>query len=185
MIEVGKRSVMGVPPAFSERCAMRCTDISFGQNKKDKPMVTTNWELIGYFDSNGKLQTEIERGGKTYKLAGLKFKPMYFTFEKGIVFYQELYEAAKGEELTTVDDTNPDTEWLNGLVMQALVTGSQQPALRQLTEEEKQERLKEGKSAMGDPILDEDGKPITSAVLYRQKWLKPYTGEIPEEAGTF
>lgn len=195
MIKIDKStgsSQVGIPPAFSERCAVRVLEYTYKPNSKDNMMLTVNIELVGYFDDKNNLQTEMTRGNKTYKLAGIGFKPLFFTITdkesgglgKGFAFYEAFYKAANpGKELTEINEDNLDVAYLDGLVMQALVSGKMQPQLKQLTDAEKQERIAAGKPAIGDPILDDTGKPIEAPSLNINPfsgWLKPYTGTLPE-----
>lgn len=168
---------LGIPPAFSERCAVAITEHKFGPNSKGDPMITIMSELAGYFGDDGQLKTEMLRGGTLYKIAGLNLRPTMFTLTtKAIGFYASFYRAATGTELTSIDETNPDTSYLDKLVMQALVSGSMDDFRKQLTDEEKAEGKK-----LGDPILGDDGKPIKFPKLQingKNGWLKPFTGEL-------
>lgn len=181
MLKVTNDVKLGIPPAFNERCAVRCTEYKFGPNKNQAPMITTSWELIGYFDQTGQLQTQMKRGSTSYQLAGLKLKQVYFTLtEKAIAFYSKFFEAANGEPLTEIDETNPNVEYLEGLKVQAIVSGRMEVLRKQLTDEEKAELKAEGKEQIGEPILDDEGKPLENANLQVGRWLKKFTGEIPE-----
>lgn len=182
MITIEKQNTkLGVPPAFSYRCAVRCTEAKFGPSKKGKPMITTQWELVGYFDESGQLSTSMKRGDTLYQLAGLKVRPAYSTIEgKALPFYADFYEACTGEELVTVDETNPDIAYLDGIVMQAIVVGKMEAFRMQLTEEEQEEKKAKGEQPIGAPILDEDGKPIETPSLNIQRFLKKFNGEIPQ-----
>jgi len=172
---------MGIPPAFKERCAVRCTEQKFGPNKKQNPMITTKWELIGYFDQKGQLQTQMSRGGINYQLAGLSIRDVYFTLtDKAISFYGDFFQAATGEPLTEIDETNPDITYLDGIKMQAIVQGRMEVDRRQLTDEEKEALKAEGKEPIGEPILDDEGNKMEYANLNIARWLKPFNGEIPE-----
>lgn len=179
MINLKKSSKLGIPPAFSERCAIRCTDHKVAPNKSGNPMITANWELIGFFNdkNNGALETEISRGGQLYKLAGMRVPTQRWTLtEKAISFYQTVWEAAHpGEEMPTeFDEENPDTDWLKDCVLQVLISGGNKVSRKQLTEEEREEGKTEG-----DPILDDEGNQMEDTVIYINKWLKPYGGDIP------
>lgn len=183
MLKVTNDVKLGIPPAFRERCAIRCKSVSFGPNKNEAPMITSTWELIGYFDQVGQLQTSMKRGEITYQLAGLSVNSIYFTLtEKAISFYAAFYKAAKGEEISEIDDTNPDIEYMEGIKMQAVISGRMAVERRQLTEEEKEELKAQGKEPIGEPILDDEGNKMEIANLQVTKngWLKKFTGEIPE-----
>lgn len=172
---------LGVPPAFTERCAVRCTEATFGPSKSGKPMITSKWELVGYFDEMNKLNTSIKKGEKEYVLGSLTLTPVYFTLtDKAIGFYSEFWSLAHRREFQGVDENNPDIQYLvDGLVMQAVVAGKMQPHRRQLTDEDKAALLAEGKPAIGDVIKDDEGNPMEFPVINISKWLKPYTGELP------
>lgn len=180
MLTISKQAKLGIPPAFSERCVVRCQGVEFGLSKKDKPMITVDWELIGYFDEAGKLQQEMERGDKVFKLAGLKVGKSYFTLtDKAVSFYADFYQMATGTELTELDETNPDIEYMkDNLAMQAIVTGTNSVFRKQLTPEEREKLIEDGKEPVGEPILDEDGNEIQTPQLSVRRWLKKYTGEI-------
>lgn len=192
MIEIKAGSLVkqGVPPAFRERCAIRCTDKKFGPNKKgDKQMITSNWELIGYFDKNNVLQTKIQRGEIIYKLDGLKLSTTYHPItEDAIVHYADFYSKANhGEVLTQIDEQNAEAmnehiKYFDGLVMQAIVQGKMAPVRRILTDEEKEADKANGGDGQGEVLTDDEGKPIENAQLnvIFNGWLKKYTGEIPE-----
>lgn len=189
MIEIKKGSLakVGVPPAFQERCVVRITDSKCGENKKGNQMITLQSEMVGYVDSNNVLHTSIKRGDITYKLAGLKLQPTWFTLtEENIAYYAEFYAAANpGEELTVLDEMNPALEYTEGLLMQAIVNGRSEPFRKALTAEEKAAKIEAGeKNPVGDPILDEEGKTIETARLNVNRWLKKYFGEIPEDVET-
>jgi hypothetical protein len=188
MLQIPKTdSRVGVPPAFQERCVVRCTGKKSGQSKKGKPMITLDWELIGYFDNDGKLQTSMKRGNTTYKLAGVRANSSYFTLTpEAVSFYADFYKAANpGEELTELDEENPNIDYCDGLMMQAVLYGSNVAMRKQLTEEEKKEKVEKGEEPVGDVITDEDGKPIEVANLKVNRFLKKYTGEVPDEAGPY
>ena len=130
--------------------------------------------MIGYFDDQNVLHQELTRGNTIYKLAGLKCRPKYFSLsDKAAPFYAEFYEAATGNALLELDEENPDMEYLDQLAMQCIVSGSVDVYRKNLTDEQKAE----GKSE-GDPILDENGKPIEVPKLEIGRFVGKYRGEI-------
>jgi hypothetical protein len=172
MIELNQvnNAKVGIPPAFRERCAVRITDAKVAPNSKGKPMITINQELVGYYDNNNNLHSELVRGETTYKLAGLSIKPSYFTLTKEAAgFYADFYQRMTGEALTAIDETNPAglEELKAGPVMQAIV--------------QKEELKAQGKPQVGEPITDDEGKPIETAQLEVKMWLKPHEGELPSD----
>lgn len=172
---------LGVPPAFTERCAVRCTEAAFGPNKSGNPMITTQWELLGYFDEMNKLNTSIKKGEKEYVLGSLKLRPIYFTLtDKAIGFYSDFWSLAHRKAFEGVDENNPDIQFLrDGLVMQAVVIGKMDLMRKQLTDEDKAALIAEGKPAIGEVLKDDEGNPMEFPVINISKWLKPYTGELP------
>lgn len=174
---------VGIPQAFQERCVVRATKQKFAPNKKNKPMITTEWELVGYFDENGILQTQVNRGGVTYKLAGIRIQPQWFTLaDASIPFYVEFWKKANpGETLTSIDEENPDIAYLDGLLMQAVCTGSSNPMKRAFTDEERKALVEEGKDPDTMFITDENGKPIEQPNMKITRFLARYFGEVPDD----
>lgn len=193
IVKIEKAAKVGIPPAFSERCVVRIKGHKFGPNSNGNPMITINdIELIGYFkttpeDTKGVLTNTVEKGGQKYILAGLDVRSQFFTLKDGgLEQYQQFWNKAHpGEELTEVDVNNPEREYLTGLCMQAIVSGRMEPYRKQLTEEEKAEKKAAGQRPIGDPITDEDGKPIELPVLQIGTWLRKWTGELPEGTSPF
>lgn len=178
------KPVMGVPPAFKQRCAVRILEAKFGMSKKDKPMITIESELVGFFDDTNELQTSIKRGDKVFNLNGLKLRNDYFTLtQEALPYYAIFYKGATGNDLEVIDETNPDIAYMEGLVMQAVVRGNMVPYLEELTEEEKQAKLAIGERAIGKPLRNEDGTPIEKAEIRTEMWLRAYTKPLPEKNG--
>lgn len=189
IVKITKSAKAGIPPAFSERCVVRVKNHKFGPNSNGNPMITlSDVELIGYFKPSetepgkAELVNTVEKGGQKYILNGLELKPSYFTLKDGgLEVYATFWNKANpGQELTEVNTNNPDREYLTNLLMQVIVSGRMEPYRRQLTEEEKAEKKAQGKRPVGDPILDEDGKPIELPVLQVTTWLRKYSGDLPE-----
>jgi len=183
MITQSKAAVLAVPPAFKDRCVVRCTDHKFGPNSNDNPMITVNWELCGIPNATGSVETTMERAGKLYQLGGLRVKPSYFTLTQKAIdsFFAEFWCKANNEkEFLSIDETNPDRDFLDSLCMEAIVSGFTQEERKQLTEEEKDALKAEGKQPLGEIITDGDGNPITKTVLNVTMWLKKWEGEVPE-----
>lgn len=180
-------AVKGIPPAMKDRYVVRCTDVKFGPNRNDNPMITCNWELIGLPNPDGTVQTSVKRGDKEYVVAGLRCQPKFFTLtEKAARFYKEFWEAAHpGETLEELDETNPDIAFFDGLCMTAICTGSEVIQRKELTEEEKQEKVAKGEKPVGDPIVDDDGKPMKRTQVDIIEFYKKWEGELPAEVGTF
>jgi hypothetical protein len=175
---------LGIPPAFSERCAIRIKDKSFkAENSKGNPMITLELELVGYFDDSGQLQTKMRRGDTEYQIAGLDLPNTFFTLTpKAQGFFIDFYEKATGTEFPydSFDEKNPDLSFLDNLVMQGLVSGTSEPYRKQLTEEEKEAKRAAGENnPQGAPILDDEGKQIMIPKFKINKWLKPFKGELP------
>lgn len=186
MIKVNRdnRVKMGIPPAFRERCALRVTDYKVGPNKNSDEMLTINLELGGYFNDSGTLETQIERDGKIYKIAGLRMQPMRFTFnEKAIGIYARWWEMVHKDQFPEeFDETNPDLAYLEDLKLQAVVQGSNRTMRKLLSDEEKALKKANNEELVGDPILNEDGEPLEEANLYIQNdnWLGKTAAEFPE-----
>lgn len=183
MLTIDKtRPVMGVPPAFTERCAVRILGKKFGISQKEKPMITiSDIELVGYFDADNELQTTIEKGGVVCNLNGINLKPAYFPLtQESVKYYAAFYRGATGVDFESIDETNPDLSYMDGLVMQALVKGNMVPILRSLTDEEKAEKLAKGEKAIGDPIKDDEGNIMQRPEIQVSMWLKAYTHPVPD-----
>lgn len=187
MLELKAGSIVkqGVPPAFRYRCAIRCTDAKHAYSQKTKnPMIVSNWELIGYFDENNNLKSEITRSGVKYKLDGLKLPTLYQTLtEQALPYYADWYSKANpGETLTQLDEKDPNMTFYENLIMQAVVEGGMNVVRRILSEEELNERKAKGESEQGEALLDEKGNPIENPVLrvIYNGWLGRYVGELPE-----
>ncbi len=182
MIQKSNTPKLSVPPSFKDRCVIRCTDYKFGPNSNDNPMITVNWELLGIPNSTGSIDTTMKRAGQEYQLAGLRLKTTYFTLTQKAVdaFFAEFWMKANSEkEFPGIDESNPDLKFLDGLCMEAIVQGSTVVERKQLTEEEKEEKIAKGEPAVGDPITDSDGEEITRTMLTQTMWLKKYEGEVP------
>lgn len=186
VVRIGKTAKAGIPPAFSERCVVRIRTHKFGPNSNQKPMITVEPELIGYFPQadgkSGELTNTLEKGGDKYIIGGLDIRSAYFTLDGGgLEMYADFWNKAHpGEELTQVSVVNPEREYLSGLMMQCVVSGRMEVYRRRLTEEEQAEKKARGERPLGEPILDEDGKPIEIPVLQISKWLRKYVGTVPE-----
>lgn len=174
-----KVSKLGIPEAFNERCAVRCLEYEFGTNKKGKPMVTTKWELCGYLLGK-ELKQELVQAKKTYRLGGLSIRPKYFTMSmENMGYYAELYNLAHPDKpFTGFDDEAPELEWLDGLIMQALVTGKSNPQRRALTDDERAAKVEAGEEPIGEILTDENGEEIDNMTLEIRQWYKKYNGEI-------
>ena len=182
MLKKSNAPKLAIPPAFKDRCVVRCTDYKFGPNSNDAPMITVNFELLGIPNLTGSIDTTIERGGKKYQLAGLRLKTCYFTLTQKVVdgFYSEFWMKANGEkEFPGVDETNPDLKYLDGLCLECVCQGATIIERKQLTEEEKEEKIAQGEQPIGDPITDGDGEEITRTILTQTLWLKKWEGEVP------
>lgn len=182
MITKSKSAVLAVPPAFKDRCVVRCTDTKFGPNSNDAPMITAGWELCGIPNAKGVVETTLERGGKLYQIGGLTIKPTYFTLTQKAIdsFYADFWCKANGaKDFLGVDEENPDYDFLDGLCMEAIVSGFTQEERKQLTDEEKEALKAEGKAPIGEAITDGEGNPITRTVLTITMWLKKWEGEVP------
>ena len=182
LLKQSKEAVLAVPPAFKDRCVVRCTDHKFGPNSNDAPMITCNWELCGIPNATGGVDTKMERAGKLYQLAGLRIKPVYFTLTQKAIdsFFAEFWcKANKEKEFLGIDTENPDCDFLDNLCMEAVVSGFTQEERKQLTDEEKEALKAEGKQPIGEPITDGDGEPIVKTVLNVTMWLKKFEGEVP------
>jgi len=170
-----------IPPAFTERCAVRIQEVKFGPNSKSNPMITLDKiELCGVFDANNNLIQEIVKGTTTYKVAGLNVDRENFTLtSKAVGFYETFWKAAHpGEEYPGVDDSNPDIGWIKGFVGQAIIIGRVKQMRKQLTDEEKIALVAAGKPAEGALLTDEHGKPVEFPSLKISRWMGPYKGEV-------
>lgn len=182
MLQATEKVKLGIPPAFKDAYVIRVLEKKFGPNSNDDPMVTITWELVGKPNIDGTIDTEVRRGDTSYKIAGLRVKPTYYTLiEKGVGFYRDLYQLATGEPFQGVDETNPDLSWLDKLSVLALLVAESQPVRKELTNEEKVLLKQAGKPLLGEPILDGDGKPITrdSVRIDFNGMLSKYTGALP------
>lgn len=172
---------LGVPPAFRDRYVIRCTDKKFGPNSKGNPMVTLNWEVVGYPNNTGSVDTEITRNGQAYQIAGLRVQPSWFTLVAGkaLQSWIEFYEAANGPgSFTSVDPENPNIEFTEGLVMEAVLYTQEQVQRKELTDEEKADKRAKNEPLLGDPIKDGDGKEVKSQQISIQSFLKKFTGDL-------
>ena len=174
---LNKESVikLEIPPAMKDRYVIRCLDAKFALSSKDNPMVITEWEVVGIPTATGSLETSVKRGSVEYQIAGLKTPRQYWTLTvKAIGRYIAAWEAAHpGEDFPGVDENNPDLAWLEGLVLNAILTGQEEVMRKILTPEEKAEGKLEA-----DPVLDEDGKPIKTSAIRILEFRSPYTGDL-------
>lgn len=181
----GSNVVVKVPQYFKERCVVRCTEADFGPSKKDNPMITTQWECCGIPNNTGSCDVEYKKGDQVYQISGLKPRPIWFTLtDNAVSFYREFWLLAHGhkkddlDKWPGVDTTNPDKEFMDGLLMDAILTGSSQKERRILSPEEIEEKKAAGEEPIGEPILDGDGNEITRDTLHITMWLKLYKGEV-------
>ena len=176
---VFKRSdlvVLGVPPAMRDRFIVRITDAKFGPSKSSgNPMVTLNMEIAGVPTTEGVMDS-VKRNGATYKVAGLKCQPVYFSLtEKAISRYMDFRDKAMPDQAgADIDTDNVDTNAFTGLCMHAIVNGREDVKRKILTDEEREA----GKN-VGDPIIGDDGQPIKTTQIVVEEWLGKFTGELP------
>ena len=174
-------ALQAIPPGFRDRYAVRCIDHKFGPNSNGDPMITLYWEVVGLPLTDGSLATSIKRGDQEYSIAGQTLQPTWFTLNtKNLNKFFNFHAAAELPD--TVDETNPDMSEYKGLLMQAICGEQEQPERQALTEED----IAAGKR-VGDPILDENGQPITrrQAVIVSNpqdgyQFIKKYTGDVPQ-----
>ncbi len=175
---------LGIPSAYNERSLIRCLEYEYtNANKKGNPMLTTKWELCGYFMGSTLLQVKVE-GKVTYRLGGLKIRPNYQVIKpENINFFADFYKVCTGKDLPAEIDTDTlgdDLEWLQGLALQAIVTGKSQAQRRAITDEEREEKIAKGEEPVGDILTDENGQEIVNNNLEIKTFLKKYTGDVPE-----
>lgn len=164
----------GIPPAFRDRYIIRCIDKRFGPSSKDNPMIVLNWEIAGV-PKGDSVDTKLTRGGVDWDVVGLQTQPSYFTLIPGPALDRFFdFQEKAGLPADEIDDENPDLTGYDGLLMEAIVTGSEQVERKALTPEERAE----GKT-VGDPILDGDGNEIKRTQLQVQSFLKKWQGEVP------
>jgi hypothetical protein len=180
-----------VPPAMRDRYVVRVLDKKFGPNSKGNPMVTVNWEIAGIPNKTGGVDTVVEKNGKKYQVAGIRLRPTWFTLTPGrpLESYIQFFDAANGQGAFKasggVDPENPDTEWIDGLVMEAILIATEQTRLKELSDEEKAEKRAKNEPLIGEPILDGDGKEMkTTQVQIDQRdggFIRKFTGDVPEK----
>lgn len=172
-----------VPPAFRDMYVVRCVEKKSGPNSKGNPMVTSQWEVVGRPDGKGSVETEITRNGQKYQIAGLRTQPSWNVLVPGLALnsYIELWEKAHpGQEFQGVNPENPDIEWLDGLLMLAILTTTENVQRKELTDEEKADRKAKNLPLLGEPIKDGDGKEVKSSQVKISEFRELYTGDAPE-----
>ena len=149
-----------IPAAFRDRYVIRCIDEEYTQSSKGNPMIVLEWEICGYQDGEGKLHEVIKKGGQEYMIAGRRGIKQYYTLVPGfpVQSYFEFREKM-GLPVTDIDEENPVLDH-EGLVANAILEAEQIIQRKDLTEEEREELKEAGKPQLGDPILDDNGKPI-------------------------
>ena len=173
---------LGVPPALRDRYVVRCVDKKSGPNSKGNPMVTSQWEVVGYPNQTGSIDTEIVRGGQKYQVAGLRTQPMWNVIVPGqaLSAYIDLWEKANpGMEFPGVNPENPDISWMDGLLMEVILTSIENVQRKELTEEERAEKRAKNEPLIGAPILDGDGKEMKTVQIKIAEFLRKYTGDAP------
>lgn len=161
------KTKLEVPPAMDDRYIIRNTGAKFGNSSKGNPMITTNWEIAGIL-VNGVVQTEIVRNGVTYQVAGLPTQPKFFTLtSKAVGMYLDVLEGWGCP--VTVDETNPDLTILDNMVCSALLRSKEFIERKVPTEDQE----------VGDPILDDDGKPMVRNQVQIMSFGRRYMGELP------
>lgn len=179
LVKVVRKARLGIPPAFNERCVVRCIEASAAPNSKGKMMVTAKFELCGWFD-DGEFKQVMVRDGIVYKLAGLRMNPKFFTLsDNNLSYFADLYELITGQELVEVDTENPDLDFLKQKTLSVIASGVSTPQRKQLTDDEKQALIDDGKPAIGEILTDDNDEPITDVQLNIRKWLKVYAHEVP------
>lgn len=171
-----------VPPAMRDRYVIRCTEHKFGPNSNGNPMITIQWEVVGKPNKTGSVDTSLKRGDQEYQIAGLTVNASYFTLIKGkaLSMYVDFWEKANpGNQFEGVDEENPDRSFLDNLLMEAILSSTTQEMRKELTEEEKKAKKDAGEAPLGEPITDEDGKPLTRTVISVTQFLKKFTGDVP------
>ena len=163
---------VGIPPAMKDRYVVRIVDAKFGLSKSSQnPMVTMKVEVVGVPTPNG-IEDTISRGGKTYSVAGIQLQPIYYPLVAGkalgrFVSFLDTAELPSEE----IDDENHDCSVYKGLEMEALVSSYAETQKKILSDEERAEGKVEG-----DPILDNEGKPITKELAVLTEWICKHNG---------
>lgn len=169
--------VPGIPPAMKGEYVVRVTEATFGPSKSSgTPMLTLSLEVVGVPVKDAEPATEIDRGGKKYIVAGIRPDKVYFPLKSGPSlgrFFE--FQRKAGLPSEEVDDQNLDVTPYKGLLLRAIVTGTEDVERSFLTQEERDS----GKT-QGEPIKDSE----TGEILKKQKavvlsWVGVYNGMRP------
>jgi len=166
---------VAVPPAFKDRYVVRIIEAGFGLSKSSgKPMITISTEIVGKPQPSGVTTPTVVYNDKSYQIASIKPSRKYFVLQAGPSLERFFaFQRACGLPDTEVDETNPPTQCFEGLLLEAILTATEQTDKKQLTPEEKAAGKTEG-----DPITDGDGNPITRTVVDVQQFLCLYKGDV-------
>lgn len=161
-----------LPP---DRYTIRCIDETFETSSKGNMMIVREWEVV-YPES-------IEINGQKVSLAGAKCKKQYFptlvfdgkerdaeASDKALARLKA-EDAKLGIEYETINDENPALQ-CKKLIAEAVLRPEEYSRLKDPTAEQR------AQGKMGDPILDEDGKPLISFSIVIGEILRKSTREI-------
>lgn len=176
MITKDKDAVeIAIPPAFRDRYIIRCIHEEFGPSSKGNPMVTLEWEICGYQMPDKSLSETIVRNGKKYMIAGKRNIFSYFTLVDGFAgqSYLQFREKARLPlDENGIDENNPPLDH-KGIVMNAILSAEELQQRKALTDEDRAAGKK-----FGDPILDDDGRPIVGYRIKIDSILGPCAIEV-------
>lgn len=168
------RVKLGVPPALRDRYVVRSTDATFQLSKKENPMIVIDWEICGRPNSSGGVDTEIDRQGSKWQIAGLSCNRTYHTLIAGPAWtrFLDFCDAAGVELPEPFDESNPDVTPFKGLVMEALLATEQTYARMEATDEDR------AQGKLGEFILDKDGNKIATTRISITQFLSRFDGEV-------
>jgi len=143
-----------------QRYTLRGLKQTFGMSSNDNPMVTWECEIMAGPDGS----PVIEVDSKKFDIAGVPVRFFITYTEKTVAQVLDLFEKLGHGEIEEIDTENPpDTKFLDGLVFDAILSAEPRVVRQQ---------RKQGQ-AVGEPILDKDGKEITNGIE-----IKAFLNEI-------
>lgn len=177
MLTQNEAVATGVPPAMKDEYVLRCTESAFGPSKSSgNPMLTLSWEVVGVPAKDAEPCTTIQRGGRTYIVAGIRTDRTYFPLKAGASLERFFkFQKAAGLPYDEVDESNLDPAPYKGMMLRAIVTGTEEVERKFLTQEERDNGKTEG-----DPIRDsESGEIMKKDKAVILSWVGVYNGIRP------
>lgn len=149
---------VAIPDDFRDRYIIRCTAQKYGFSSKNNPMVTLDWEIVGYQTTDGQISTKLKRGESVYEIGGASCQTWHTLSESALEMYFHNREVLGLGQTEEVDETNPPLDYL-GITAHAILDADPSEQRKAPTPEQK------AAGKPGDLILD----PVTNQPIKRNR----------------